>query len=475
MPKPLILHDDRLFPADPGTRALARDLYAGIAALPIISPHGHTDPAWFATNAQWTNATDLLLAPDHYLFRMLYSQGVTLAELGISGRAGSPPADPRAAWRTFAANQHLFRGTPSRLWLDHVFAVVFGFEVALDSSTADFYYDRIGEALATEAFRPRALYDRFNIELLATTEGPQDDLSSHHAIRASGWKGKVVTTYRPDAVIDPEHELFSGALSAFAELTGENVETWSGYLAAHRKRRADFRAAGATATDHGHPTARTANLSPPEKEALFATIMSGRWTLADAELFRAQMLTEMAAMSIEDGMVMQIHPGSFRNHNASLHASHGRDKGADIPTRTDYVAALKPLLDRFGTDTRLSIILFTLDESTYARELAPLAGHYPCLKLGPAWWFHDSPQGMMRYREMTTETAGFYNTVGFNDDTRAFLSIPARHDVARRVDCSFLARLVAEHCLDEREAHELAWELTNGLVRRAYRLGTGNE
>jgi glucuronate isomerase len=470
MPRPLQLHPDRLFPADPGTRAIARSLYEGVKNLPIVSPHGHTDPAWFATDAAWTNPTELLLAPDHYLYRMLYSQGVPLQSLGIPSKSGSSPADPRSAWRLFASHYHLFRGTPSRMWLDHVFAEVFGIDVALEPASADRYYDVIDEALSTPAFRPRALFDRFGIELLATTEGPQEDLVHHAAIRASGWGGRVVTTYRPDAVIDPEHEDFRAALIRFAELTGEDVHNWSGYIAAHRKRRADFRAAGATATDHGHPTARTANLSPSEKEALFARIVGGTWSPEDAELFRAQMLTEMAAMSVEDGMVMQIHPGSFRNHNRALHASHGRDKGADIPTRTDYVHALKPLLDRFGNETRLSIILFTLDESAYARELAPLAGHYPCLKLGPAWWFHDSPEGMRRFREMTTETAGFYNTVGFNDDTRAFLSIPARHDVARRVDCAFLARLVAEHRIHDWEAAELAHELTYGLVKRAYRL-----
>ncbi len=356
------------------------------------------------------------------------------------------------------------------MWLDHVFAEVFGFDVAFEPATADLYFDTIGEKLATEAFRPRALFDRFRIDFLATTEGAHDTLDAHHRIQASDWNGRVVTTYRPDGVIDVEHEQFAGALRRFGELTGEDVYDWQGYLAAHRKRRADFRAAGATATDHGHPTAATANLSRPECEALFARIVGNAWTTADAELFRAQMLTEMAAMSIDDGMVMQIHPGSVRNHNAGLFASHGRDKGADIPGRTDYVHALKPLLDRFGTSTALSIILFTLDESVYARELAPLAGHYPCLKLGPSWWFDDSPEGMRRFREMTTETAGFYNTVGFNDDTRAFLSIPARHDVARRVDCGFLARLVAEHRLEDWEAAELAHQLTSDLVRKAYRL-----
>lgn len=470
--RPLKLDADRLFPADTLTRDIARALYAEIAALPIVSPHGHTDPAWFATDAPFANATELLLSPDHYLFRMLYSQGVALADLGVPDRNGPPATDPREAWRTFAANYHLFRGTPSRMWLDHVFAEVFGFDVALEPESADQYFDAIGEALATPAFRPRALFERFNIELLATTEGADDALEHHKAIQASGWGGRVVTTYRPDAVIDVEHEGFRPALERFAALTGEVVTRWNGYLAAHRRRRADFRAMGATATDHGFATARTANLSRAECEALFDKVIAGRANANDAELFRAQMLTEMAKMSVEDGMVMQIHPGSFRNHNATLFASHGRDKGADIPMRVDYVSALKPMLDVVGGERDLTIILFTLDESTYARELAPLAGHYPCLRLGPAWWFHDSPEGMRRFREMTTETAGFYNTVGFNDDTRAFLSIPARHDVARRVDCGFLARLVAEGRLEDWEAAELAHELTVGLVRRAYKLGT---
>jgi glucuronate isomerase len=466
----LLLNPDRLFPADPTTRGIARSLYAAIRDLPIVSPHGHTDPAWFATNRPWTNATELLLSPDHYLFRMLYSQGIALDDLAVPRRDGTIVADPRKAWRVFAAHQHLFRGTPSRLWLDHVFGAVFGFTEALTAANADDYYDRIGELLATDAYRPRALFDRFGIELIATTEGADDPLDHHRAIRESGWGGRVVTAYRPDAVIDCEHEAFRGALATFAELTGEDVHNWTGYLNAHRKRRQDFIAAGATSTDHGHPTARTANLSTAEAEALFAKVVAGTADATDAELFRAQMLTEMARMSIDDGLVMQLHPGSFRNHNRGLFDAFGRDKGADIPTRTDYVAALKPMLDVVGTSTELTVILFTLDESTYARELAPLAGHYPCLKLGPAWWFHDSPEGMRRFREMTTETAGFYNTVGFNDDTRAFLSIPARHDVARRVDCAFLARLVAEHRLDEEDAHRVAHDLTYGLVKQAYKL-----
>jgi len=468
--RPLEFNPDRLFPADPGQRSIARALYSQVKQLPIVSPHGHCDPAWFATDAPWSNAAELLLAPDHYLYRMLYSQGVPLEALGVSDRSGASEAGPREAWRLFASHYYLFRGTPSRLWLDHVFADCFGLNWALDAWTADAYFDRINEALATPEFRPRALFERFNIELLATTEGAHEQLDHHAEIRASGWGGRVITTYRPDAVVDPEHEEFETALARFGDLTGEDVTSWNGYLRAHRQRRSEFRAAGATATDHGHPTALTADLPPGEKQALFARIVSGFWSTEDAELFRAQMLTEFAAMSVEDGMVMQIHPGSFRNHNRLLHQRYGRDKGADIPQRTDYVRALKPLLDRFGNEPKLAIILFTLDESSYARELAPLAGHYPCLKLGPAWWFHDSPEGMRRFREMTTETAGFYNTVGFNDDTRAFLSIPARHDVARRIDCAFLARLVAEHRIADWEAEELAHELAYGLVRRAYRL-----
>jgi len=462
----LNLHPDRLLPADPATRDLARALYAAVKGLPIISPHGHTDPEWFATDANFGNAAELLLHPDHYVFRMLYSQGVPLADLGI----GNPAVDPRASWRLFAERYYLFRGTPSRMWLDWVFAEVFGMGVQLGAATSDLYFDTITEMLASKAFRPRALFERYNIEVIATTESPIDSLEHHAAIRASGWQGRVITAYRPDPVIDPEFEGFRDNLKTLADLTGEDTLSWTGYLAAHRQRRTFFAAMGATSTDHGHPTAQTADLSAAEAAALFAKVTSGSFTAAEAELFRAQMLTEMAAMSIDDGLVMQLHPGAFRNHNAQVFSALGRDKGADIPTRTDYVHALKPLLDRFGNDNRLSLILFTLDESAYARELAPLAGHYPVLKLGPAWWFHDSPEGMRRFRRMCTETAGFYNTVGFNDDTRAFLSIPARHDVARRIDCGFLAELVMEHRLEDWEAAELAQDLSYNLAKAAYKL-----
>jgi glucuronate isomerase len=471
MAQPLRLHPDRLFPADPETRAVARRLYEPIKALPIVSPHGHTDPSWFALNEPWKNPAELLITPDHYVFRMLYSQGVALEDLGVPRADGGPvETDPRAIWRRFAERYHLFRGTPSRIWHDWVYAEVFGLDVRLSAETADLYYDVIDAALKTDAFRPRALFERYNIEVIATTEGPLDDLAHHRTIRDSGWSGKVVTAYRPDPVMDPDFEGFHDNLVRFGALTGEDVGSWQGYLAAHRKRRAVFADHGATSTDHGHPTAFTADLPQDQAADLYERVATGPVPAADAELFRGQMLTEMARMSLDDGLVMQIHPGSFRNHNGTVFSRFGRDKGADIPTRTDYVSALKPLLDAVGSEPGLTIILFTLDETAYSRELAPLAGHYPALRLGPPWWFHDSPEGMRRFREQATETAGFYNTVGFNDDTRAFLSIPARHDVARRMDCGWLARLVVEHRLEEDEAHEVARALTYDLVKAAYRL-----
>lgn len=474
--RPLILHPDRLFPTDPSVRSIARRLYEAVAGLPIISPHGHTDPRWFADDQPFGNASELLLTPDHYVFRMLYSQGISLDAIGLVPREGEgTPVDPRAAWRILAENYTLFRGTPSRMWLDWVFAEAFGLTVQLDAASADLYYDTITQALATDAFRPRALYDRFNIEVITTTESPLDDLAHHAAIladndRADGWKGRVLTAYRPDPVIDPQFDGFRDNLRKLSDLTGEDAFDYQGYLAAHRQRRAFFASMGATSTDHGHPTAATADLTDAEAQALFARVTADSVSDADAELFRAHMLTVMAGMSVEDGMVMQIHPGAYRNHNASLFTRFGRDKGADIPMATEYVHALRPLLTRYGNEANLTIILFTLDETSYARELAPLAGHYPALKLGPAWWFHDSPEGMRRFRNQMTETAGFYNTVGFNDDTRAFLSIPARHDVARRIDCGFLAQWVAEHRMEEWEAAELAVDLSYTLAKKAYKL-----
>jgi glucuronate isomerase len=467
-----LLHEDRLFPADPTQRTIARRLYAEVRGLPIVSPHGHTQAAWFAGNQAFPDPAKLFVQPDHYIYRMLYSQGVSLEDLEIGVQQLK---DPRRVWRIFAENYYLFRGTPTRLWLDYAFHELFGLEERLSAATADHYFDVISEHLLTAEFRPRALYERFHIEVLATTDSPLDSLADHQAIRDSGWKprgvpARILPTFRPDPVVDPDFAGFTGNIARLGEMTREDATSWDGYLRALANTRARFEALGCTATDHGHPTAQTANLSRAEAVQLFGAVLSGRADAQQKELFRAQMLTEMARMSVEDGMVMQLHPGSQRNHNQKLYERYGRDIGADIPAAIDYVRALHPLLDLFGNEKNFTLILFTLDETTYSRELAPLAGHYPCLRIGPPWWFHDSPEGMLRFRQQATETAGFYNTVGFNDDTRAFLSIPARHDVARRIDCVWLARLVAEHRLDQDEAVEVARDLTYNLVRKAYHL-----
>ena len=466
-----MLDQDRLFPVEPALRDLARGLYDDIRDLPIVSPHGHTDPRWFAEDQPFPDPAQLFVTPDHYVFRMLCSQGVALTDLGVPRADGGPSeTDGRRIWRLFARHYHLLRGTPSRLWLDHSFHHVFGIDRRLGPDTADWYYDHIADCLSRPEFRPRALYERFNIEVIATTEPATDDLRWHRMIRDSDWRGRVVTAYRPDGVIDPEMAGFAGNVALMGQQTGFDTATWAGYLDAHRARRAYFKEFGATSSDHGHPSARTEDLPQAEAAALFQKALRGACSPDEADAFRGQMLTEMARMSLEDGLVLQIHPGARRNHSDPVMAMFGRDKGFDIPGPTDYVAALRPLLNAVGMRPDLTVILFTLDETSYARELAPLAGVYPCLRLGPPWWFYDSPEGMRRFREMTTETAGFYNTVGFNDDTRAFCSISARHDVARRVDCAFLATLVATGRLDADEAPELAHELTYGLVKRAYNL-----
>jgi len=473
----LKLHPDRLFSSDNKVIEVARKLYEEIKDLPIVSPHGHTDPSWFNENKNFNNATDLLIKPDHYVFRMLYSQGLTLESLGIPqhGLEGdlvaSQQVDCEAIWQIFADNYYLFAGTPSGYWLDATFSNVFGFEEKLCSENAKFYFDEINKQLNSPDFTPHALMDKFNIELIATTEGALDQLPHHKAIANTQWAKRVITSFRPDDIVDASREDFKENLDKLAELTNENTQDWQSYLAAIRQRRAySIKHGRATATDHGHPTALTADLSADECQQLLTKCYQGDSSAEEQELFRAQMLTELAGMSIEDGLVMQIHPGAHRNHNNHLFNVYGRDKGADIPSQTEYVNALKPLLNKYGNNSKLNIILFTLDETTYSRELAPLAGHYPCLKLGPAWWFHDSPAGMLRFRQNVTETAGFYNTVGFNDDTRAFLSIPARHDVARRVDCRYLAELVCNHQITRTEAHKLAYELTYGLVKSSYKL-----
>jgi len=453
-----VLDPDRLLPPDPGVRRLARGLYERTRDLPIVSPHGHVDPRSLADDEPLGDPAVELVTRDHYLLRMLYSQGVPLASLGVEG------GDGRSTWETFVEHHHLFRGTPSKLWLDHTLSEVFGVTEPLSADTYDLLVDR----LAQDDFRPRALYERFGIELLATTDGALDELDAHARIRASGWSGRVVPTFRPDDVVDPDRPDFGANLDQLAKLTGEDTTTWPGYLAAIRARRETFVAAGATASDHGHPTAATFDLPAGEAEALFRRVRDGDAEPGDAERFRGQLLVEMAAMSLDDGLVLQLHCGSWRNHNPTLQDRFGPDMGADIPKPMDYVGALKPLLDRFGNEPALTVVVYTLDESTYSRELAPLAGHYPALRLGPPWWFHDSPEGIRRFRQLVTETAGFANTVGFNDDARSLLTIPARHDVCRRVDAGFLAGLVAEGRLRDDEAAEVADDLAVGLARRAF-------
>lgn len=468
-----MLNENRLFPIDKDQRIIACEIFSQIEKLPLICPHGHTDPSWFANNELFPDPANLLITPDHYVLRMLVSQGLSYSDLGIAPKDGLPfEMDSRKIWQLFAKHYYLFRGSPSRLWLEYTLEKLFGIETQLNEKTADEIYGRISECVMSDEFRPRALYDRFNIEVIATTDACTDDLKHHEKILKDDWQGRVVPTYRPDAAIDPDHPEFTDSIAKLAELTGEDTHSWQGYLRAHRSRRSFFKSLGATATDHAFLTAQTADLNVSEAETLFLKIMNGQGTKSDHSLFCSQMLTEMAAMSLDDGLVMQLHCGSRRGHNNQITDLYGRDKGFDIPLQIEFVSALAPLLNKFGMEKGLSIIIFTLDETAYARELAPLAGVYPSLKLGPAWWFHDSPEGMMRFRQMTTETAGFYNTVGFNDDTRAFPSIPARHDVARRVDASFLSQQVAQHILGIDEAIEVAIDLTYRLPKAAYKFDT---
>ncbi|WP_166355647.1 glucuronate isomerase [Phytoactinopolyspora limicola] len=465
------LDDDRLLPAEPTVRALARELYHQVRELPLICPHGHVDPGLLARDEPFPDPAELLVIPDHYVHRMLHSAGVSHADLGLPDVDGvRRETDSRRIWRILCEHWHRFRGTPSRLWLEAELAEVFGVTTRLSAVTADDVYDELQDRLAQPEFRPRALFARFNIEVLATTDEATDQLTAHRALQEERWDGRVIPTFRPDQVLDPDQPRFRESLTRLAEITGEDTASYPGYLAALRQRRDYFRQLGATATDHGHPSAYTAELATSDAEKLFRRIVEGPTEPGDAELFRGHMLMQMAAMSVDDGLVMQLHPGSVRNHDPALLAGYGPDKGADIPGPTNYVTDLKPLLNRFGNHPGFTVVVFTLDESTYSRELAPLAGYYPAMQLGPAWWFYDSPHGMRRYRELVTETAGFYNTAGFNDDTRAFPSIPVRHDVARRIDCGYLARLVAEHQLSLDEAHQTAHDLAYGRAKEVYKL-----
>jgi glucuronate isomerase len=466
-----MLSPDRYFSAIPEVRAIARELYQLGAQYPLVCPHGHVDPKLFALDQPFPDPTSLIVIPDHYIVRMLYSQGVPMESLGIPRLDGGPVAqDPRRIWQLFGDYFYLFRGTPSGAWLAQEFDGVFGIDEPLTSASAMRIYDRLESRLREPAFRPRALFERFGIEVLCTTDAATDTLEWHQAIRDSGWKGVVRPTFRPDLAINILHPSWRAEIDRLGQQTGREIATYATYIDALEQRRTVFKSLGATATDHAAETPYTVELTAGEAGAVFDRALAGHASVQDGRTFTGHMLMEMARMSVEDGLVMQLHPGSDRNHNRQVSERFGSDRGCDIPLSTEYTRNLKPLLNAFGNDSRLTLVLFTLDETTYARELAPLAGHYPALRLGPPWWFHDSIEGMTRFRYHTTETAGLYNTAGFNDDTRAFPSIPARHDVARRVDAGFLADLVARHIVSLDEAHEMMRALTYELVKKTYRL-----
>lgn len=472
MPGKALMEPDRYFAPDPSQRRVARDLFGTIAGLAVVSPHGHVDARLLADeNAAFGTPADLFIIPDHYVFRMLYSQGVPLEALGIPRRDGGPvESDHRKIWQTFAEHFYLFRGTPSGSWIAHGLYEVFGIRRKLDGGTAQEIYDELIHKLAQPEYRPRALFDRFKIEALCTTDGAADSLEYHKAIRESGWPGVVRPTLRPDGVTNILVAGWRSNIDALGIVVGREITTARGLTTALEERRAFFRRMGATSTDSGVETPYTEALSPAEAEAIFARALAGKATGEDARRFTGHMAIEMARMSTEDGLVMQFHAGCYRNHNPVVFGEFGADKGHDVPVETEWIRNLKPLTDRFGNDPRLTMVLFTMDESSYSREMAPLAGHYPALRLGPPWWFQDSPNGMARYFDQVMETAGLYNTVGFIDDTRAFLSIPARHDVWRRVSANWLAGLVVRGQIDRADAEEMALDLANGLARRAFKL-----
>ena len=472
---PPLLNEDRYFDPDPAVRRVARVLYEETRSLPIVSPHGHVDAEVLADDTAFPEPTSLLIRPDHYILRMLYSRGVSMEQLGISKRGTTDsPADPRGIWKTFAANYHLFRGTPTAAWLDYELAIVFGVRSRLDASSAASIYDAICERLTSAEYRPRALFERFNIEVLATTNSASDSLGAHQRLRDSGWSGRVIPTFRPDAAINLASAGWKAEVDALGDVTSSLILDYASFMRALTARRADFRTMGATATDHGVEVPGTGQLPYADAERLFQGALAGKPTpAADAKSFQAHMLMQMARLSAEDGLVMQLHAGALRDHNEPFARSYGPHVGGDIPRATEFTRNLRPLLNEYGNDPRFRLILFTLDESTYARELAPLAGHYPAVLLGAPWWFHDSIEGMKRYREQVTETAGIWNTAGFTDDTRAFCSIPARHDLSRRVDANWLAGLVARHVIDLSDAHEMARALAYDLAKAAYRLDQG--
>lgn len=471
-PTMALLDSDRFFDPNPTVRSVARAIYETTHDLPLICPHGHVDPAVLAENRPFPEPATLLIKPDHYIFRMLYSRGIRMESVGIPARDGVPvEADPRKIWQIFADNYFLFSGTPTGAWLDYELAIVFGIAEKLRPDNAQRIYDELNEKLQSPEFLPRALFDRFNIEVLATTDKESDLLPHHATIAASGWRGRVIPTFRPDAVLRIASPNWSNDLAALSKAHGRPIESFEAFIAALEERRAFFKARGAKATDHAVVEPHTHRLNPEACERLFRRALNGEATSADQYAFESHMLIEMARMSVADGLVMQLHPGALRDYNEPIAQRFGPDMGADVPVATEYTRNLRELLNAYGNDPRLTLIVFTLDETTYARELAPLAGHFPALRLGPPWWFHDSIEGMRRFRQQTTETAGIYNTAGFNDDTRAFCSIPARHDLSRRIDADFLAGLVARHIIDLDDALRMARALAYELAKETYRLG----
>ncbi len=465
-------NEDRLFSPDSAQRRIARAFYEHVRGLPLICPHGHVPPRIFADEAyDWGSPVDLLIIPDHYIFRMLYSQGISLESLGIPRLDGEPvESDHRKIWQTVCDHWYLFRGTPTGIWLRDELRGVFGIDLKLNSTNAQKIYDRIDEQLSLPDFQPRRLFERFNIEVLATTDSASDTLQHHQKMRDSGWQGCVIPTFRPDAVINLDTENWRANIDSLSAASKIDVHDYRSFIRALENRRAFFKSMGATATDHAAVTAFTELLSASEAEAIFARALRGVSTPDDATRFTGHLLIEMARMSVEDGLVMQLHVGSDRNHNPQIFSGFGRDMGADIPIKSEFTRNLKPLLNQFGNDQRLTLILFNLDETTYSRELAPLAGHYPALKLGPPWWFFDSVNGMTRYFDSIVETAGIYNTAGFNDDTRAYPSIPARHDVWRRVSANWLAGLVVNGVIDEEDGGEMIVDMAYGLAKKTYKL-----
>jgi glucuronate isomerase len=465
------LPPDRYFGPDPRQKEIAMQLYTQVANLPLVCPHGHVDPRLFADpDYSFGTPTELLIIPDHYIFRMLYAQGIPLERLGIPRQdGGDVETDHRRVWQIFAEHFYLFRGTPTGMWLTDELHRVFGVEDKLTGESAQEIYDHIAAQLAKPAWSPRRLFERFNIEVLATTDAATDLLEHHRAIRESGWTGRVVPTFRPDGVVNIDRPDWGENIDALSQITRIALNSYRAFIQALEDRRAYFKSLGATATDHAAVTPYTEQLSDEEADRIFQRALKGRATDDDARRFTGHLLMENARMSIEDGLVMMLHPGSHRNHNRLIYDHFGADKGADIPIATEYTRNLHPLLDKYGNDPRLTLVLFTLDETTYARELAPLAGHYPALKLGPPWWFHDSLNGMMRFLDQVMETAGLYNTVGFIDDTRAFPSIPARHDLARRVYANWLAGFVVRGIVDLPEAEEMTHAAAYSLGKKAFR------